>query len=213
MTFIFGKQLRKGVLASAMVAATLMTVGTVQADDAPPAQRIGVRGSITALDGDVLKVHTNRGEDLTINLTKDTPVRGVTLAQISDIKPGSYVGTAAVPLPDGTLKALEVHVFPPSMAGTGDGHRAFDLTKDSSMTNGSVGDLVTSNGRTMTVKYKGGEQKVVVPDDVPIVNLVPGDRSLLKPGVKVVLFAQKDAQGNLTAQGVSAGENGITPPM
>ncbi|MDB5981175.1 MAG: hypothetical protein JWQ69_2190 [Pseudomonas sp.] len=213
MTFIFGKQLRKGVLASAIVAVTLMTVGTVQADDAPPAPRIGVRGAITTLDGDVMKVHTTRGEDLTINLTKDTQVRGVTLAQISDIKPGSYVGTAAVPLPDGTLKALEVHVFPPSMAGTGDGHRAFDLTKDSSMTNGSVGDLVTSNGRTMTVKYKGGEQKVVVPDDVPIVNLVPGDRSLLKPGVKIVLFAQKDAQGNLTAQAVSAGENGITPPM
>ncbi|MDB6144699.1 MAG: hypothetical protein JWP80_3743 [Pseudomonas sp.] len=213
MTFIFGKQLRKGVLASAIVAATLMTLGTVQAADAPPAPRIGVRGAITTIDGDVMKVHTTRGEDMTINLTKDTQVRGVTLAQITDIKPGSYVGTAAVPLPDGTLKALEVHVFPPSMAGTGDGHRAFDLTKDSSMTNGSVGDLVTSNGRTMTVKYKGGEQKVVVPDDVPIVNLVPGDRSLLKPGVKIVLFAQKDAQGNLTAQAVSAGENGITPPM
>ncbi|WP_397448729.1 DUF5666 domain-containing protein [Pseudomonas sp. NA-150] len=213
MAFIFGKPLRKGILASAVVAATLLNIGLVQAADAPPAQRIGVRGAITALDGDTLKIHTTRGEDVTVNLTKDTQVRGVTLAQISDIKPGSYIGTAAVPGPDGTLKALEVHVFPPSMAGTGDGHRAFDLTKDSSMTNGSVGDLVTSNGRTMTVKYKGGEQKVVVPDDVPIVNLVPGDRSLLKPGVKVVLFAQKDAQGNLTAQGVSAGENGITPPM
>ncbi|MGV8920673.1 MAG: DUF5666 domain-containing protein [Pseudomonas sp.] len=213
MAFIFGKPLRKGILASAVVAATLLNIGWAQADDAPPVQRIGVRGAIAALDGDTLKVHTTRGEDVTVNLTKDTQVRGVTLAQISDIKPGSYIGTAAVPGPDGTLKALEVHVFPPSMAGTGDGHRAFDLTKDSSMTNGSVGDLVTSNGRTMTVKYKGGEQKVVVPDDVPIVNLVPGDRSLLKPGVKVVLFAQKDAQGNLTAQGVSAGENGITPPM
>ncbi|WP_416195046.1 DUF5666 domain-containing protein [Pseudomonas sp. MH10] len=213
MNFIFGTRLRNRVLASTIVAATLMTAGFVQAQDAVPAPRIGVRGAITALDGDAMKVHTTRGEDLVINLTKDTQVRGVTLAKISDIKPGSYVGTAAVPLPDGTLKALEVHVFPPSMAGTGDGHRAFDLTKDSTMTNGSVGDLVTSNGRTMTVKYKGGEKTVVVPDDVPIVNLVPGDRSLLKPGVKIVLFAQKAADNSMTALSVSAGENGITPPM
>jgi hypothetical protein len=213
MKSIFGTRLRNGVMASTLVAATLMTVVSVHAEDTAPAPRIGVRGAITALDGNALKVHTNRGEDLLINLTKDTQVRGVTLAQISDIKPGSYVGTAAVPLPDGTLKALEVHVFPPAMAGTGDGHRAFDLAKDSTMTNGSVGDLVTSNGRTMTVKYKGGEKTVVVPDDVPIVNLVPGDRSLLKPGVKIVMFAQKAADNSLNALSISAGENGITPPM
>lgn len=212
MAFIFGKRLRNGVLVSAIVAATLMTIGSAQAQETPT-QRIGVRGAITTLEGDSMKVHTTRGEDVTVNLTKDTQVRGVTLAQMSDIKPGSYIGTAAVPLPDGTLKALEVHVFPPSMAGTGDGHRAFDLTKDSTMTNGSVGDLVTSNGRTMTVKYKGGEKTIVVPDDVPIVNLVAGDRSLLKPGVKIVLFAQKGADDSLTALSISAGENGITPPM
>lgn len=212
MKFIFGTRLRSGVLASTIVAATLMTMGSVQAEDAPAA-RIGVRGAITALDGDSMKVHTSRGEDLVVNLTKDTQVRGVTLAQISDIKPGSYVGTAAVPMPDGKLKALEVHVFPPAMAGTGDGHRAFDLTKDSTMTNGSVGDLVTSNGRTMTLKYKGGEQTIVVPDDVPIVNLVPGDRSLLKPGVKIVMFAQKAADSSLNALSISAGENGLKPPM
>ncbi|MCX7081089.1 MAG: DUF5666 domain-containing protein [Pseudomonas sp.] len=212
MTSIFGKVSRVGVLASAIAVTALMAVGTVQAQDAP-AQRIGVRGAITALDGDVMKVHTNRDGDVTVNLTQDTQVRGVTLAQISDIKPGSYVGSAAVPLPDGTLKALEVHVFPPDMAGTGDGHRPFDLTKDSSMTNGSVGDLVTSNGRTMTVNYKGGKKTIVVPDDVPIVNLVAGDRSLLKPGVKVVLFAQKAADGSLTAQFISAGKDGVTPPM
>ncbi|WAH60456.1 hypothetical protein LZ023_13455 [Pseudomonas silvicola] len=106
-----------------------------------------------------------------------------------------------------------MHVFPPSMAGTGDGHRAFDLASNSSMTNGSVGDLVVANGRTITVKYKGGEQKILVPDDVPVVNLVPADRSLLKPGVKVVLFAQKAADGSYTAKAISAGENGLKPPM
>jgi len=209
MKLIFSKRLRDGVLASAIVAATFMTF-PAHAQDAPP---LRVRGAITSIDGDVMKVHTNRGDDLTVGLTKETQVRGVTLAKVSDIKPGSYVGTAAVPLPDGTLKALEVHVFPPALAGSGDGHRAFDLTPDSTMTNGSVGDLVTSNGRTMTLNYKGGQKTIVVPDDVPIVNLVPGDRSLLKTGVKIVLSAQKGTDNNLTALSVSAGEDGITPPM
>ncbi|WP_346830318.1 hypothetical protein ABDX87_25190 [Pseudomonas abietaniphila] len=205
-----GKRLRDTFLVSSLLVSALMIAAPSNADDAKPTR---VRGAITAVEGDLLKMHSNRGEDLQINLTKDTQVRGVTLAQVSEIKPGSYIGSAAVPQPDGTLKALEVHVFPPEMAGTGDGHRAFDLGKDSTMTNGSVGDLVMSNGRTITVNYKGGQKKIVIPDDVPIVNLVPADRSLLKPGVKVVLQAQKAEDGALNAVSVSAGENGVTPPM
>lgn len=195
---------------SAWACAMLLSTLSVHAADT---QRVGVRGAITALEGDTLQVHTKQGQDLTIALSKDTQVRGVTLANIADIKPGSYVGAAAIPQPDGTLKALEVHVFPPAMAGTGDGHRAFDLAQGSTMTNGSVGDLVTSQGRTMTLNYKGGQKTVVVPEDVPVVNLVPADRSLLKPGVKVVLFAHKAEDGSLSAQAISAGENGLTPPM
>lgn len=205
-----GKRLRDTFLVSSLLVSALMIATPSQAEDAKPTR---VRGAITAVEGDLLKVHSNRGEDLQINLTKETQVRGVTLAQVSEIKPGSYIGSAAVPQADGTLKALEVHVFPPEMAGTGDGHRAFDLGKDSTMTNGSVGDLVTSNGRTITVNYKGGQKKIVIPDDVPIVNLVPADRSLLKPGVKVVLQAQKTDDGALNAVSISAGENGVTPPM
>jgi hypothetical protein len=205
-----GKRLRDTLLISSLLASALMIAGPSQADDAKPMR---VRGAITAVEGDLLKVHSNRGEDLQVKLTKDTQVRGVTLAQVSEIKPGSYIGSAAVPQADGTLKALEVHVFPPEMAGTGDGHRAFDLGKDSTMTNGSVGDLVTTNGRSITVNYKGGQKTIVIPDDVPIVNLVPGDRSLLKPGVKVVLQAQKADDGALNAMSISAGENGVTPPM
>jgi len=205
-----GKRLRETLLISSLLASALMMASPSYADDAKLTR---VRGAITAIEGDSLKVHSNKGEDLQVNLTQDTQVRGVTLAQVSEIKPGSYIGSAAVPQADGTLKALEVHVFPPQMAGTGDGHRAFDLGKDSTMTNGSVGDLVTSNGRTITVNYKGGQKKIVIPDDVPIVNLVPGDRSLLKPGVKVVLQAQPGADGALNALSISAGENGVTPPM
>lgn len=205
-----GKRMRDTLLIPGLLAAALVASGVSWADDAKPAR---VRGAITAVEGDHLKVHSNRGEDVQVNLTPDTQVRGVTLAQVSEIKPGSYIGSAAVPMPDGTLKALEVHVFPPDMAGTGDGHRAFDLAKDSTMTNGSVGDLVTSEGRTITVNYKGGQKKILIPDDVPIVNLVPGDRNLLKPGVKIVLQAQKNADDTLTALSISAGKNGVTPPM
>ncbi|WP_341964056.1 DUF5666 domain-containing protein [Pseudomonas sp. RC10] len=210
MKITTGKRLRDTLLISSLLASAMLMAGPSQAEDAKPTR---VRGAITAIDGDVLKIHSNRNEDLLVKLTKDTQVRGVTLAQVADIKPGSYVGSAAVPQADGTLKALEVHVFPPEMAGTGDGHRAFDLGKDSTMTNGSVGDLVTSNGRTITVNYKGGQKKIVIPDDVPIVNLVPGDRSLLKPGVKAIVQAQPAADGSLSALSISAGENGVTPPM
>ena len=202
---------RGAMLPALLATALLAAFPAAQAQTATPP--VGVRGAISAVDADSMTVHTTRGQDLAIHLAKDTQVRGVTLAQIGDIKPGSYIGTAATPGPDGTLKALEVHVFPPEMAGTGDGHRPWDLGKNSSMTNGSVGSVVAGAGRTLTVKYKGGEKKVLVPDDVPIVNLVPGDRSLLAPGVKVVLFAKKEADASLTALFVSAGKNGVTPPM
>jgi hypothetical protein len=190
----------------------VLSVGLVQAEDAP-GMRIGVRGEITGVSPDILKVHANSGDNVVINLTRDTKVRAVTLANIEDIKPGSYIGSAAIPQEDGTLKALEVHVFPPELAGSGDGHRPFDLVKGSSMTNGSVGDLVVSSGRVLTVNYKGGQQKILVPEDVPIVNLVPADRSLLKVGVKIVTFVTQGADGMLTAQSISAGKDGVTPPM
>jgi hypothetical protein len=191
---------------------SLIAASMALAEDAP-GMRIGVRGEITGASPDELKVHANSGENLVINLTKDTKVRAVTLANIEDIKPGSYIGSAAIPQEDGTLKALEVHVFPPELAGSGDGHRPFDLVKGSSMTNGSVGDLVVSHGRVLTVNYKGGQQKILVPEDVPIVNLVPGDRSLLKVGVKIVSFVSQSVDGTLTAQSISAGKDGVTPPM
>jgi hypothetical protein len=205
-----GKLLRTLAIAPMMTAGLLGASYSALAQTPPP---VGVRGAITAVSDDAIKVHTNRGEDLSIKINKDTQVRAVTLAKVTDIKPGSYIGTAATPLPDGSLKALEVHVFPPAMAGTGDGHRAWDLGPKSTMTNGTVGDLVASNGRTLTLRYKGGEKKIVVPDDVPIVNLEPGDRSLLAVGTKVVLFAKKEADASLSASFISAGKDGVTPPM
>ena len=198
--------------ASLVTLVGLFSISWAQAEEAP-GMRIGVRGEITEVGAERVKVHANSGENLTVNLTKDTKIRAVTLANIEDIKPGSYIGSAAIPQEDGNLKALEVHVFPPELAGSGDGHRPFDLAKGSSMTNGSVGDLVVSNGRVLTVNYKGGQQKILVPEDVPIVNLTPGDRSLLKVGVKIVTFVTQSADGTLTAQSISAGKDGVKPPM
>lgn len=173
----------------------------------------GVRGAIISASGDNLVVKTRRGAEQAIKLDKDTRVAAISLANINDIKPGSYIGAAGIPQPDGSQKALEVHVFPPALAGTGDGHRPFDLAPNSTMTNGTVGDVVASNGRTLTLKYKGGEKKIVVPEDVPIVNIEAGDRSLLVVGAKVVVRARKNPDGSMTAVSISAGKNGVVPPM
>ncbi|HXZ06617.1 MAG TPA: DUF5666 domain-containing protein [Paraburkholderia sp.] len=210
MKFDSGRFMRS-LAAPAMLAGALLATGhAALAQTAPPT---GVRGTITALTGDTLKVHTNAGKDVDVKLAADTPIRGVALDDVSDIKPGSYIGSAAIPQADGTLKALEIHVFPASLRGSGEGHRPWDLGPNSTMTNGTVGDLVVSNGRTITVKYSNGEKKIVIPPDVPIVSLSPGDRSLLVPGAHIVLFAHKDTDGSLAANFISAGKNGVVPPM
>jgi len=207
---IVSARMLRALTAPALAAALFATMPAAQAQNAAPT---GLRGTITSLSGDVLKVHTRDGKDVDVKLPADTPIRGVLLANINDIKPDSYVGTAAIPQADGTLKALEVHVFPASMRGSGEGHRPWDLGANSTMTNGTVGSLVVSNGRTITVKYKDGEKKIVIPQDVPIVSLEPGTRALLTSGTKVVLFAHKETDGSMTANFISAGEHGVTPPM
>lgn len=202
----------RSTVVSAILASGLIG-SAVMAQTAKAPALIGVRGAIVSVSSDKLVVKSNRGGEQTIALDKDTRVAAISIAKIEDIKPGSYIGTAAIPQPDGSQKALEVHVFPPAMAGTGDGHRPFDLAPNSTMTNGTVGDMVASNGRTLTLKYKGGEKKIIVPEDVPIVNIEAGERSMLVAGAKVVLRARKNPDESLTAVSVSVGKNGITPPM
>ena len=181
---------------------------------AQPAPSTRIRGTVEAVDGNNVTIKPRSGPNVTVRMTDDHVVTGVAKAQLSDVQPGSYIGTAAVPQPDGTQKALEVTVFPPAMNGTGEGHFPWDLGSNSTMTNGTVGDLVNANGRTMTVKYKGEEKKIVVPDDVPIVVLHPGaDHALVKAGAHVIVQPTKAADGTLTANRISVGENGITPPM
>ena len=198
----------RATLALAAWAGLLLAAAHAQAPQAR------LRATIEAVDGDTLRLKERSGETLAVTLAPDAKVVGVSQAGIGEIKPGSFIGSAAVPQPDGTLKALEVHVFPPSMNGTGEGSYAWDLTPGSTMTNGTVSDLVAVHGRTMTVKYgSGGEKTITVPEDVPIVSLTPTDRAQLTVGAHVVLAPAKGADGTLTASRINVGLNGGTPPM
>lgn len=200
-----------GLLASALAIGGAAAL----AADAPAKPMMAIRGTITQVSGDQLQLSDRRGQSVTATLNDKTQVSAVAQGKISDIKPNSFIGTAAAPQPDGTLKALEVHVFDPSLRGTGEGFRPWQGAdgKVGTMTNGTVGTLVNANGRTMTVKYQNGEKKVVVPEDVPVVTLSPGDRSLLKPGAHIILFPASGSGGSVVAGRIVAGVNGTIPPM
>lgn len=174
-----------------------------------------IRGTIDSVNDHSVIITTRQGEKLDVVLTDKTKVNSISEAKISDIKPDSFIGTTAVQQADGTLKALEVHVFAPSLRGSGEGFNPFESADGNvnTMTNGTVGKLVNSQGRTMTVKVKDMEKTVIVPDDVPVVLITPGSRNLLQPGTKVMVHAAKDDKGQLVARGISAGKNGLTPPM
>ena len=194
------------------IAAAALTIallgGTAVAQAAPPHR---TRGTIDSITSTQLVVTSRSGAPVTYAITGDTKVAGEKTISISAIQAGSYIGSAAVPAGGGKLRALEVTVFPPAMKGVGEGHYAWDLGPSSSMTNGTVGHLVVSNGNTMTVNYAGGEKTIIVPADVPIVTIDPGSMSDLKPGVKVIVFPSKtDAT---TAATIVYGENGIAPPQ
>ncbi|UAY98348.1 hypothetical protein [Dickeya dadantii] len=185
------------------------------AADAPAKPQPPVRGTISAISNTQLQLTDRKGQKIDVKLTDQTRVMSVAQANPDTIKPDSFIGTAAIPQPDGTLKALEVHVFDASLRGAGEGFRPWESAdgKSGTMTNGTVGKLVNSNGRTLTVTYNGGQKTVVVPDDVPIVSISPGDRSLLKPGAHIVLFSKLDEQGERVAIAISAGKDGTVPPM
>lgn len=202
--------MRKRFLA-AFAAGTVLAAVTALAQTPPPPSR--TRATIVSATETALSVKTRAGEAVTIALTPTTRYVAVSHGEISAIQPNSYIGTAAAPQPDGSLKAIEVTVFPESMRGSGDGHYAWDLPNANTMTNGVVGKLDNAHGRILTVEYKGGEKQITVPDDVPVVMLAPGDHSLLKPGVPVVVVTTKAADGSLTAGAVLAGQGGVVPPM
>jgi hypothetical protein len=196
----------------AMVAASSLSSLSAIAQQPPTPSR--VRGTIEAAEGDTLAVKARSGEDYRLHVNGDTKVVGITKISLSDIKVGSFIGTTTVPGPDGGANAVEVHVFPEEMRGTGEGSRPFDLRPNSTMTNATVAESVVGNdGHNLLVKYKDGEKKVVVSPDTPVVTYVPADKSELKAGAKIIAFFKKLPDGSFEANRISVGLNGLTPPM
>jgi hypothetical protein len=179
----------------------------------PPMVRI--RGTIESVDGPMLMIKSREGTDMKVRMTDNAAVFGVAKTAMSEIKPGSYIGVSAMPEPDGTQKALAVHIFPESQRGAAEGFRPWDLRPNSTMTNATVAETVAgTDGQNILVRYKDGEKKVVVPPQTPIVTFVTGDKSELKPGAKIIIFgAVKKDDGTLEANRVNVGRDGITPPM
>jgi hypothetical protein len=185
---------------------------TPSSSSAPsPTQRL--RGTVQSFDGSTLVLAERNGTTMTLVLADNFGVSEVVAIPPSEIKPGSFIGTAAIPAADGSLSALEVLVFPEAARGTGEGHSAWDLQPGSTMTNATVAELAaTPKGREMKLKYKDGEKTIVVPDNTPIVTVKPGDKSLIVSGAKVVVFAQNRG-GAMTAVRALAGRAGFAPPM
>jgi len=201
------------LLRSLVIFATITAnTGLALAQQAPVPTR--VRGTIASVDGDVIAVTSRSGEDFKLHMTADMMVVDIVKSSLSEIKPGSFIGATTVPGPDGAPKAVEVHIFPEAMRGTGEGSRPYDLKPNSTMTNATVSDSVVSNdGHTLLVKYKGGEKKVDVSPDTPVVTFVPGEKSELKPGAKVIAFLKQLPDGSFETGRISVGRDGLTPPM
>jgi hypothetical protein len=198
------------LLASLAIVAVIVTNAWGQQ---PPTVRI--RGTIEAVDGTLLSIKSRDGSDIKVRVTDNVAVFGVAKAELSEIKIGSYIGVTAMPEPDGSQKAVAVHIFPENQRGAAEGFRPWDQRPGSTMTNATVAETVKGiDGQNILVKYKDGEKKVVVPPETPIVAFVAGDKAELKPGAKIIIFsANKKEDGTLEAARVNVGRDGITPPM
>jgi hypothetical protein len=197
-----------------VAALTIISVlGSWASAQQPPTVRI--RGTIEAVDGSLLTVKSREGTDMKVRVTDNVAVFGVAKIAMSEIKPGSYIGVTAMPEPDGTQKAVAVHIFPENQRGVAEGFRPWDLRPGSTMTNATVAERVAGTaGDKILVKYKDGEKNVVVPPETPIVTFLVGDKSELKPGAKIIIFgAVQKEDGTLEANRVNVGRDGINPPM
>ena len=205
---------RRYSLMRPLVATAMVVASTLYAFAQKPPVPTRVRGAIESVDGDILTVKSRSGEDVKLHMTGDMKVFGIIKISMADIKVGSFIGATTVPGPDGKQNALEVHVFPEDMRGTGEGSRPYDLRPNSTMTNATVAESVAGNdGHSLMVKYKDGEKKVEVSPDTPVVTYVPADKSDLKAGAKVIAFMKQLPDGSFETNRVSVGRDGLTPPM
>jgi hypothetical protein len=199
---------------SCAVASALLLAATASAAEEPA--QVRVRGTIEAVDGAMLTVRSrDRQMVYRIKVADDAVVRGIVRASLADIKDNAFVGVSGMPQPDGSQKALEIHIFPEAMRGTGEGHGPWDLIPNSTMTNAAVARMVKGvEGDVITLKYKDGEKKVVVVPQTRIVTFVPGDKRELTPGAKIFIAAAlRQADGTLEARSIAVGRDGLAPPM
>jgi hypothetical protein len=185
---------------------------------APPLlaqETVRVRGTIEGMDGALYVVKTRDGEKVKVAVTDKPLFVAMVKASMADIKPGMFVGSTAMPGPDGTLRAVEVHIFPEAMRGTGEGHRPWDLKPQATMTNANVEAAVAGvNGQTLTMKYKDGEKTLVVTPETVVVTYAPGDKAELKLGTGIfIAAAEKKPDGTLQTARITYGKDGLTPPM
>jgi hypothetical protein len=202
-------KLVRPLVAGAMLAASFLAAAAQQ-----PPTPTRVRGTIEKVDGDVVAVKSRSGEDVKLHMTSDIRLVGIIKISLADIKVGSFIGTTTVPGPDGRQDAVEVHVFPENMRGTGEGSRPYDLKPNSTMTNATVAEQVAgTDGQSLLIKYKDGEKKVTVSSDTPVVTYVPADKSDLKTGAKIIAFVKQLPDGSFETNRISVGRDGLTPPM
>ena len=193
------------VLAGAIIAASCF---------AATAQTMRISGTIDKADGNVLSLKSSDGAEVKLTLTENAMIVAVVQASMADIKEGTFLGSAAMPQPDGSQKALEVHIFPEPMRGTGEGHRPYAPVPNSTMTNGSASGATVAgvDGPAILVRYKDGEKKIVVPPSAPIVRYEIGGRSDLKAGARfTVIAATRKPDGTLEANRINVGRDGVVP--
>ncbi|MET3552171.1 MULTISPECIES: hypothetical protein [Burkholderia] len=198
-------------LAASVVAATLAGSAFAQSAAGKPER---IRGDIVSFSGNSLKVHRRSGDTVLINVAASANVNAVKAIQLSDIKPGSYVGAAAMPGENGKLIAKEVLVFPEAARGMGEGHYAWDLAANSSMTNANVDTIVQgTSGRDLKLSYKGGSNTINVPPDAPVVTLIPATRADLSTGKKIFVVATPGKDGEYDGRQIVVEKDGVAPPM
>jgi hypothetical protein len=178
-------------------------------------ETVRLRGTIERVEGPVYIVKNRDGAEVKLTVTDNPLFVAIVKASMADIKPGMFVGSTGMAQPDGSQKAIEVHIFPESMRGTGEGHYDWDLKPKSTMTNANVEQTVAGvDGPVLSVKYKDGEKKLLVTPETTVVTYVPGDKGDLKPGTKIFIgAAKKQADGSLQTPRITYGKDGLTPPM
>jgi len=205
---MYKSNMTRQVLAAAAITLLFATTGFAQT---PPTR---IRGEIEKVDGGMVTVKARDGSMMNVKLADNARIMAFIKASPADIKPNSYIGVTAMPEPDGTQKAIAVHIFLEGQRGTGEGFRQWDLRPNSTMTNANVESKVASvDGDVVMVKYKDGEKKVIISKDTPVVAYAPSEMSEVKPGAQIIIFAaQKQADGTYSAPAINIGR-GVAPPM